>query len=239
MAATVSVKLEPEDPPQQGAPSPPPPVETAGGSVAAAAPLADVKHEVSQHVRRCVSSQTDLHPRKWSRCQGTWGRLSASSFGRCWREASTLWHRSPANCKCTRSGVHQVHSAASRSQPPRLLQGTLSRGHPLGTAAVTESLVEEAVVGVGAIEVGQPCGIRLFALPRSLCPADKVSHSLHTLHTMTGTVWPQFRSVVLKLFQSHRWLRRKTLLEEMERECGQQPEPKELSAVLKVIIPTT
>ena len=48
MATTVSVKLEPEDPPQQGAPSPPPPVEPASGSVAAAAPLADMKHEVTQ-----------------------------------------------------------------------------------------------------------------------------------------------------------------------------------------------
>lgn len=56
-----------------------------------------------------------------------------------------------------------------------ILQGTLGRGHPLGTAVVTEALVEEALIRIAAIEVGKPSGVRLFALPRNYTAADKVS----------------------------------------------------------------
>ena len=56
-----------------------------------------------------------------------------------------------------------------------LLQGTLDQGHPLGTAVISETLVEEALIRLDAIEVGQPFGVRLFALPRNHTMADRVS----------------------------------------------------------------
>lgn len=99
----------------------------------------------------------------------------------------------------------------------RVHQGTLDRGHPLGTAVITESLLEEALIRVGAIETGQASGIKLFALLRNHTEIDR------------------FRSVVLKLFQNHRWLRRKMLLETMESECGHQPDPRDLTTIMKEV----
>lgn len=116
---------------------------------------------------------------------------------------------------CRELLANGVHSLADITGRLRVHQGTLGRGHPLGTAVVTEALVEEALIRIAAIEVGKPSGVRLFALPRNYTAADK------------------FRDVVLRLFQNHRWLRRKTIVDEMERVCGHQPDPKTFSAILK------
>lgn len=51
----------------------------------------------------------------------------------------------------------------------------MGQGHPLGTAVVTETLVEAALTKIAAIEVGKSSGVRLFALPRNHTAADQVS----------------------------------------------------------------
>lgn len=65
------------------------------------------------------------------------------------------------------------------------LQATLGHDHPLGAAVVTEAAVEDALIRVTAIEVGQPCGARLFALPRNHTASDRVS-CIHVTVTAVG-----------------------------------------------------
>jgi hypothetical protein len=132
-------------------------------------------------------------------------------------------HRGPSSVGesmeelCREVLAQGVHSLSEITNRLRVHQGTLGQGHPLGTAVVTEAVVEDALISVAAMEVGQPCGVRLFALPRNHTASDK------------------FRNVVLRLFQNHQWLRRKTILDAMEKECGHQPEFKEFTAILKEV----
>ena len=48
-------------------------------------------------------------------------------------------------------------------------------GDPLRAHGVPDTLLEWALASVGAVEVGQPCGRRLFALETTADPSDKVT----------------------------------------------------------------
>lgn len=74
-----------------------------------------------------------------------------------------------------------------------LKQTSVMAGHPLGEQGVSDSQLEEGLRLCGAVEVGQPLGIRFFALTHE----------------------DQCRGTILEMYQKHKSLKKKQLIDEL------------------------